>query len=71
MLDINEDFNYYRYSWMTEPEQVSTTNYMVLGTLAAIIAVIVYFIVGTKLVKFIQFFLTKKQYRKLSIKIKP
>ena len=56
---------------MKESEQVSTVNYVALGSLIVIIAACIYFIVGTKLVKFIQFFLTRKDYEKLNITIKP
>ena len=44
-------------------------NYAAMITFVAIIAVCVYLLVGTKLVRFIQFFLTKKHYRRLTIKV--
>ena len=44
-------------------------NYAAMITFVAIIAVCVYLLVGTKLVRFIQFFLTKKHYKRLTIKV--
>ena len=58
VLDINKDFNYYTYGWMKDPESATASNYITFGSLLLIIAVVLYFITATKLVKFIQFFLT-------------
>ena len=44
-------------------------NYAAMVTFLAIIAVCVYLLAGTKLVRFIQFFLTKKHYKRLTIKV--
>jgi hypothetical protein len=54
---------------MQDPDQMSATNWAVLGSFAGVIAVLIYLFTGTKLVKFIQFFLTKKQYKRLKFSI--
>ena len=54
---------------MQDPEGASAMNYAAMITFVAIIAVCVYLLVGTKLVRFIQFFLTKKHYKRLTIKV--
>ena len=51
--NIGESFNYYTYGWMREQNGASTMNYVALITFVAIIAVCVYLLVGTKLVRFI------------------
>ena len=72
VLDINEGINYYTYSWMLvdDGESLTATNYIAFGSILLIIAVTLYFILGTKLVKFIQFFVTKKHYSNLGIKVR-
>ena len=40
-------------------------------TLLAVALAIGYLVTGTKLLKFIQFFLTKKQYKRLNMSLKP
>ena len=70
VLDINEGINYYTYGWMQAPESATTENYLAFGSILLLIAVTLYFIIGTKLVKFIQFFLTQKHYSKLAIKVR-
>ena len=73
VLDINEGINYYTYSWMLddgESPPITATNYIAFGSILLIIAVTLYFILGTKLVKFIQFFVTKKHYSNLGIKVR-
>ena len=54
---------------MRDPEGASAMKYGAMITFVAIIAVCVYLLVGTKLVRFIQFFLTKKHYKRLTIKV--
>lgn len=70
VLDINEGINYYTYGWMQTPESATTENYLAFGSILLLIAVTLYFIIGTKLVKFIQFFLTQKHYSNLAIKVR-
>ena len=70
VLDINEGINYYTYGWMQDPMSATAANYIAFGSILLLIAVILYFIIGTKLVKFIQFFITKKHYSNLAIKVR-
>lgn len=70
VININGQYNYFTYSWMVEADEASAKNYAALGGLSAIIAVCAYLTLGTKLVKFIQFFVTRKQYKRLDYAIK-
>ena len=69
MLDINDNFNYYEYGWMNESEGASVANYVALGSLIGLLGVCVYFVAGTRLLRFIQFFLINKHYANLTIKV--
>ena len=69
VADLSSEVNYYKYPWMDDGGELSAINWALLGTFAVIIAVCVYLLAGTKLVKFIQFFLAKKQYKRLKISI--
>ena len=66
---MNDGWHYYNYGWMSKTESPSVTNYVAIGTLAVVLVALVYLLAGTKLVKFIQFFLTKKNYKRLDIKV--
>ena len=70
VLDINEGINYYTYGWMQDPASATAANYVAFGSILLLIAVTLYFIIGTKLVKFIQFFITQKHYSNLAIKVR-
>ena len=48
---------------------MSAINYTLIGAYACIIAVCIYLLTGTRLVKFIQFFAIKQQYKNLKISI--
>lgn len=50
-----------------DADSVSVANYAAFGSLLLLIAVIVYILTGTKLVKFVQFFITRKDYSNLEI----
>ena len=69
VLDPNLPDNFYRYGWVAPSDTVSATNYAVFGSFAAVIAASIYLVAGTKLVKFIQFFLTKRHYAHLTISV--
>lgn len=69
IVDLSSEVNYFTYPWMEEGGGLSAMNWVLLSTFAVIIAVCVYLLAGTKLVKFIQFFLAKKQYKRLEISI--
>lgn len=56
---------------MQEAEPTSAMNISVFCTLIALVLLIGYLLTGTKLLKFIKFFLTKKQYKRLNISLKP
>lgn len=56
---------------MQEAEPTSAMNIAAFMTLLAIVAAIGYLLAGTKLLKFIQFFITKKQYKRLNMNLKP
>ena len=53
----------------TKEAETTTANWLLLGSFAAIIAVLAYLIAGTKLVRFIQFFITRKHYKRLNFSI--
>ena len=69
VLDVNDNFNYYKYGWMKESEQASVSNYVAFGAIIGLSISCIYFFAGTKLLRFIQFFLLKKKYEKLNIKV--
>ena len=69
VLDVNDDFNYYKYGWMKESSEANQENYAVFGTINGLSVAIVYFFAGTKLLRFLQFFLLKKKYEGLTFKV--
>ncbi len=69
IIEASSEANYYKYGWMEDAETTSPINYTAIGSIAALIAICTYLLAGTKLLKFIQFFLLKKQYKHLSLKI--
>ena len=69
VLDVNDNFNYYKYGWMEESQEASFSNYVALGSIIGLLVSCIYFFIGTKLLRFIQFFLLKKKYEKLTIKV--
>ena len=70
-FNINGDYNYFTYGWMREAEESPAKNWQLLGALCAIIAVCALLLICTKLVKFVQFFIAKKQYKRINVTIKP
>ena len=56
---------------MEDTESTSVLNYSALGSMAALIVICAYLLAGTKLLKFIQFFMLKKQYKHLEMRISP
>ena len=70
-VDVESEYNYYQYSWMKDPEEVSTLNKVALASLAGLIAVCIVLLVATKLLRFIQFFIAKKQYAQIDISVVP
>lgn len=71
VIEATNQANYYKYGWMQEAEPTSAMNIAAFMTLLAIVAAIGYLLAGTKLLKFIQFFITKKQYKRLNMNLKP
>ena len=71
IIEASSQYNYYKYGWMQEPEPTSAMNIAAFLTLLVLVAATGYLLAGTKLLKFIRFFLTKKQYKKLNISLKP
>ena len=69
IIEASSQVNYYKYGWMANVEPTSALNYTALASLAALIAICVYLLVCTKLLRFIQFFLLQKQYKRLNLKI--
>ena len=48
MLDVNDNFNYYKYGWMKESEQASVSNYVAFGAIIGLSISCIYFFAGTK-----------------------
>ena len=70
ILDAAFQSNYYEYPWMQKAEATSAMNFAAFGALAALILVCAYLLAGTKLLKFIQFFLTQKHYKRLQMNVR-
>ena len=56
---------------MQEVESTSAMNIGAFTALFALIAATGYLLAGTKLLKFIQFFLTRKHYKRLNMRLMP
>ena len=68
MLNIEGSYNYYTYSWMQEDQEVTSLNWAWLGVFGGIFAVCFFLIACSKMLKFFQFFMAKRQYEKLDFK---
>lgn len=70
ILDLNNHKNYYKYGWMGHNDQEVTLNInTVLCGLLAVSLLSFYLIAGTKLLRFLQFFLVEKRFTQLSFSV--